>query len=197
MKRATKLFTTTFMIGTIGAAALELPVEAAPITVPAGLQNTPQPAVQTVQWRGWDSGATQYGPGGTQLGPDYDYYGPRYGSGYYRSSRGSYEGESWPASGTQYGPDYDYYGPRRGSGYYQSRRGYYEGESWPASGTQYGPDYDYYGPRYGSGPANESYAYSGAVSTGRDQSSCQRRFRSFDPSSGTYMGYDGRRHPCP
>ena len=27
--------------------------------------------------------------------------------------------------------------------------------------------------------------------------SCARRFRSYDPESGTYLGYDGMRHPCP
>lgn len=26
---------------------------------------------------------------------------------------------------------------------------------------------------------------------------CMQRFKSYDPSSGTYLGYDGRRHPCP
>ena len=26
---------------------------------------------------------------------------------------------------------------------------------------------------------------------------CQARFRSYDPNSGTYLGYDGLRHPCP
>ena len=26
---------------------------------------------------------------------------------------------------------------------------------------------------------------------------CLRRFRSYDPSSGTYLGFDGFRHPCP
>ncbi|WP_347337801.1 BA14K family protein [Rhodopseudomonas faecalis] len=26
---------------------------------------------------------------------------------------------------------------------------------------------------------------------------CKRRFKSYDPRSGTYLGYDGRRHPCP
>jgi hypothetical protein len=113
-----------------------------------------------VQWRDWNSGATQYGPGGTQLGSDYQYYGPR-------------------------------------SGNYRSSPGYYEGESGPASGTQYGPDYGYYGPRSGSGSAYDSFAYSGGMSVGRDQGYCQQRFRSFDPASGTYMGFDGRRHPCP
>jgi hypothetical protein len=26
---------------------------------------------------------------------------------------------------------------------------------------------------------------------------CMQRYRSYDPYSMTYMGYDGRRHPCP
>jgi hypothetical protein len=26
---------------------------------------------------------------------------------------------------------------------------------------------------------------------------CIQRFRSYDPQSGTYLGYDGLRHPCP
>ena len=26
--------------------------------------------------------------------------------------------------------------------------------------------------------------------------SCSQRYRSFDPASGTYLGYDGQRHPC-
>jgi hypothetical protein len=27
--------------------------------------------------------------------------------------------------------------------------------------------------------------------------SCEARFRSYDPASGTYLGFDGMRHPCP
>jgi hypothetical protein len=26
---------------------------------------------------------------------------------------------------------------------------------------------------------------------------CMQRFKSYDPASGTYLGYDGMRHPCP
>ncbi|WP_342734887.1 BA14K family protein [Bradyrhizobium sp. B117] len=26
--------------------------------------------------------------------------------------------------------------------------------------------------------------------------SCAERFRSFDPATGTYLGFDGNRHPC-
>jgi hypothetical protein len=37
---------------------------------------------------------------------------------------------------------------------------------------------------------NSSYAM------GPDMAYCAQRYRSFDPASGTFMGYDGRRHPC-
>lgn len=47
------------------------------------------------------------------------------------------------------------------------------------------PYYDsYYGSRYYY-PGDDAVAY------------CMRRFRSYDPRSGTYLGYDGYRHPCP
>jgi len=32
---------------------------------------------------------------------------------------------------------------------------------------------------------------------GDSVSYCMQRFRSYDPASGTYLGYDGIRHPCP
>lgn len=44
----------------------------------------------------------------------------------------------------------------------------------------YGPIY--YAPVGDGGPGWESYCFS--------------RYRSFDPISGTYLGYDGRRHAC-
>ncbi|HLV96227.1 MAG TPA: BA14K family protein [Candidatus Acidoferrales bacterium] len=30
-----------------------------------------------------------------------------------------------------------------------------------------------------------------------DPSYCAQRYRSYDPASGTYLGFDGLRHPCP
>ena len=46
---------------------------------------------------------------------------------------------------------------------------------------------------YGGGP----YAYS-AGPYGNDATQyCLSRFKSYDPASGTYLGYDGYRHPCP
>lgn len=56
-------------------------------------------------------------------------------------------------------------------------------------------------PRYGYG--YDSYAYQprpyvyGRSYGGNAVGYCMRRFKSYDPRSGTYLGYDGYRHPCP
>ena len=61
------------------------------------------------------------------------------------------------------------------------------------------PYYDGYGPYYGPGP----YAYEpspyvyGPGYGGNAVAYCMQRFRSYDPGSGTYLGFDGLRHPCP
>jgi hypothetical protein len=56
----------------------------------------------------------------------------------------------------------------------------------------YGPGYGY-GPGYAYGPPAYAPAYSGGDEVGY----CMSRFKSYDPGSGTYLGYDGLRHPCP
>jgi hypothetical protein len=43
-----------------------------------------------------------------------------------------------------------------------------------------------------TGAAN-AYAYMGDGAS----ASCQQRYRSYNPTSGTFLGFDGRRHPCP
>ncbi len=53
------------------------------------------------------------------------------------------------------------------------------------SGPYYPGPYYYRGPSYYSAPSSDAVAY------------CMRRFRSYDPRSGTYLGFDGLRHPCP
>ena len=59
----------------------------------------------------------------------------------------------------------------------------------------YGPGYYDYGPDYGydyaPGPVVVERSGGGGVAY------CEQRFRSYDPASGTYLGYDGMRHPCP
>lgn len=60
--------------------------------------------------------------------------------------------------------------------------------------------------RYGWGPAVGGFvagaAIGSAIANSRAQAAendayCSQRFKSYDPSSGTYLGYDGMRHPCP
>jgi BA14K-like protein len=43
---------------------------------------------------------------------------------------------------------------------------------------------------FGEGPVVVGETVSG------DASSCAQRYRSYDPASGTYLGFDGLRHPC-
>ena len=63
--------------------------------------------------------------------------------------------------------------------------------------------YAYYGDPYYYGSdyyADDTYYDAGpevAVVQGGDASYCAQRYRSYDPASGTYLGYDGQRHPCP
>jgi hypothetical protein len=73
----------------------------------------------------------------------------------------------------------------------------------------YGPDY--YGQDYAYGPDyySDSYAYDTGPGVAFEQSVpaegpmvgdasyCAQRYRSYDPTSGTYLGYDGLRHSCP
>lgn len=55
----------------------------------------------------------------------------------------------------------------------------------------YGPPGPYYyGPGYAPAPAY-------APPPGDAVSYCMQRYRSYDPNSGTFLGNDGRRHPCP
>ena len=46
-------------------------------------------------------------------------------------------------------------------------------------------------------PAAYGPGYYPAPGTGDNASYCASRYRSYDPATGTYLGYDGVRHPCP
>jgi hypothetical protein len=61
-------------------------------------------------------------------------------------------------------------------------------------------------PRYGWGPGIGGFVAGAMIgsaianSNARTNDSvayCMQRFKSYDPASGTYLGYDGDRHPCP
>ena len=70
-----------------------------------------------------------------------------------------------------------------------------------ASSYGYYDNPGYYAPGYyDNGYDNGYYDYGGAVAVapgGDDVGYCSQRYRSYDPASGTYLGYDGQRHPCP
>ena len=94
-------------------------------------------------------------------------------------------------------------GAYAGSGYY----GDYGYGPYAYGDDSYGyGDYAYGG--YDNSYADNSYAYdsgyNGAyaaapvvTSDDNDDASCAQQLRSYDPRSGTYLGYDGMRHPCP
>jgi len=75
--------------------------------------------------------------------------------------------------------------------------------SYPTGGytyLDYDPNYyddyaynDYYDDGYPAGYVGDP-AY--VVSGGADPAYCAQRYKSYDPASGTYLGYDGLRHPC-
>lgn len=86
-----------------------------------------------------------------------------------------------------------------------------------AGGYGYGYSDPYYGENYAYDPNyDDSYAYDNGVTFDAglplvtfnqptlveqapvmgDASYCAQRYRSYDPASGTYLGYDGLRHPC-
>ena len=90
-------------------------------------------------------------------------------------------------------------GGYRGGGYRHHRGGGF----WPgvAIGVGVGSTYGYYGsPSY----YDDSYGYyddsavAAAPPSDDDAAAyCMQRYRSYDPASGTYLGNDGLRHPCP
>ncbi|AMA57947.1 BA14K family protein [Bradyrhizobium sp. CCGE-LA001] len=85
------------------------------------------------------------------------------------------------------------------------------GGFWPgfATGVAFGGlgSYAYYGGGYGYGGYYDDPYYYGSYydepsvavvqDGGGDSAYCAQRYKSYDPASGTYLGYDGRRHPCP
>jgi BA14K-like protein len=50
---------------------------------------------------------------------------------------------------------------------------------------------------YGYSGYDPDYGYAAPYAGGNQVGYCQQRFRSYDPSSGTYLGFDGFRHSCP
>jgi hypothetical protein len=96
-----------------------------------------------------------------------------------------------------------------GSGWHGGRhhhhhRHHRHGGFWPgfAIGAGIGSAYAYGSPYYYNDPYYGYYedetVVAAAPPVGDDAVAyCMRRYKSYDPASGTYLGYDGQRHPCP
>jgi hypothetical protein len=216
MRISSKLLATA--VAAAGAMSFNIAADAAPIMAPSSLQNAAAPPVESVQWRrwGWAPGLAAgaviggaiaasrpwygynnyyddyaYAPAYSYgYSPGYSYYSPGYSYGY---SPG-YSYYSSPGYSYGYSPDYSYSSSGYGSGPSPSPRYNYSpgyNSSSPGSSYAYAPGSSYSSP-------GSAYAYSPGYSTaGNSASYCQQRFRSYDPASGTYLGYDGKRHPCP
>jgi BA14K-like protein len=101
----------------------------------------------------------------------------------------------WWWGGYGYYPYYNYYGYAPGYDY---------GYSAPTSGWQswgFGAN-GYPQPPWNGSSGNGIFGSFGNgnfgyVAPGRDQAWCESHYRSYNPATGMFLGYDGRYHPCP
>lgn len=158
-------------------------VHAVPLGMGLGLTAAVAPTAETVRLGGGGRGGGRVGGGG-RIGGGAGIGGPRRPGGI--GGVGGIDGPGRPGGITGVGrPGYGWNGGYWRPGYGLAAGvitgaalgGYYGG---------YGYDNGYYDTGYyGSGYNSDATAY------------CSQRFKSYDPSSGTYLGYDGVRHPCP
>jgi len=164
--------------------------------------------------RGGGGGAAHVGGGGFRAGPAMGGGGARFSGGPARFGGGgggvaiNGGGVRGPVAGGWNGgvrgPAYA--GGNWGGGY---RRHYGGGGFYPGLvagavvGGALANSYAYYGsPGYAYAPGyyDDGYYDEGTVAVvpgGDDPASCAQRYRSYDPASQTYLGYDGQRYPCP
>jgi BA14K-like protein len=103
------------------------------------------------------------------------------------------------------GGGYAYRGGGYRGGYYRGGGGFIPGAVAGAviggaiASSAYPYGYGYYGaPAYYDDQYYDDGAVAVAPAPGADDAAyCAQRFRSYDPASGTYLGNDGLRHPCP
>lgn len=85
-------------------------------------------------------------------------------------------------------------------------RGWHRGPGWHHHGGwhhRHGWRHGYYGNGAASlGGLAAGAIIGGAIANSQARASdadayCSQRYKSYDPRSGTYLGYDGGQHPCP
>ncbi|MFG1385198.1 BA14K family protein [Xanthobacter versatilis] len=185
--------------------------------VNADMQNSAA-AVDTVAYRGGPyrgggvrMGGPRYGGGARMVGPRYGgaryvgprAVGPRYVGGYHPGFRPGPVRPGWGPGRPGWGPG----GPGWGHPGWRPPPGAWGPGAWR-------PGWGWYRPGWGWGYYNNSGAWIalgvasglalGAVAAtaepvyGDDAVAyCAQRYRSYNPATGTYTGYDGYQHPCP
>jgi hypothetical protein len=160
---------------------------------------------------GGGGGGAHFGGGGARMGGGFG-GGARMGGGGGNFAAGaavrSGGGAAFNGGGRNFAAGNNWHG---GGGNWQGGgwRRHGGGGFWPgvAAGAAIGGlgSYAYYGGGYYNDPsyyADDSYYDEPSVAVvpdgGGDATGyCVQRFRSYDPASGTYLGNDGLRHPCP
>ena len=154
---------------------LALSAAAAPMSSPLMLRDAVAPSAETVQFR---QGARGGQAGGFRGGRVAGFRGG--GGGAFRGGRvGGYGGGGFG-------------GPAIGLGI----AGAVVGGALLGATQPYG--YQPYGYQtYGYDPAYDEGFVVAPAAGGDGVAYCMQRFRSYDPGSGTFLGRDGLRHPCP
>lgn len=168
MQTASKVLVLALMAA--AAPSLVVSAAAAPLSAPLMLRDAVAPAAETVQFRGARVG----GPRGGRVA---GFRGGRGGA-----FRGGYRGRGFggPAIGLGIA------GAVIGGALLAQPYGY----GYQPSGYGYQP--------YGYDPGDEEgFAQAPVAAGGGSVAYCVRRYRSYDPGSGTFLGSDGRRHSCP
>jgi hypothetical protein len=154
---------------------------------------------------GGGGGGAHFGGGGPRMGGGGFSGGARIGGGNFAAARPAGDpagGRSFAAAGGHWNGGG---GNWHGGGWHRHGGGFWPGV---AAGAAIGGlgSYAYYGGGYYNDPgyyADDGYYDDGATvavvpDSGGDSSAyCAQRYQSYDPASGTYLGYDGLRHPCP
>jgi BA14K-like protein len=71
------------------------------------------------------------------------------------------------------------------------------GGVYAASPYYYGPSTYYYDEPYETYPYDDGYVLGGTAASPAEIAYCRQRYRSYDVRTGTFLGNDGRRRPCP
>ena len=161
-------------------------------------------------WRGGSPGMMRANPGGAWRGPNGTL--PRAGNQVlpgraYQRGNMNLQGEKGYRSGTKYraGKIYRAGGKHGGNGNGWNGNGH---NGWKGNGHYHGPRYRHRHPGYAHFYRGYWYpwpwwnigdyggGYDGVYGAADHVEWCLNRYRSYDPRSNTYMGYDGRRHRC-